>query len=328
MRSNWQRSFNDSSSFTHSLDQRQQTQFSGAVNAGILDIGLSGKGQITVVGNDGEKVSFNVSEQTAQAFAKDQARVRAESIQNTFTGSQGLDYLTDISKKIAASESYSFLDDARRVEAATQSYGANMQTAFVKDYAIKHFGDESPENIRKAMGRMAYMAQDDPEALNRMIEGFVSGNGYGWGRTNSNVSSVIDAMQNRTHDDAILKSAVDYSAGTAQQTSSGITPDILTPPDQKVLREPDETNTQDKADSLRSRNRFEESPGNGRIRTSAAGMATESVGKVFKGVVDSQGNRPTDEGFYDYVGTTRKLKDALPVGPIAKDAPSTLGGKR
>ena len=328
MRSNWQRSLNDSSSFAHSLDQRQQTQFSGAVNAGILDIGLSGKGQITVVGNDGEKVSFNVSEQTEQAFARDQARVRAESIQDTFTGSQGLDYLTDISKQIGASESYSFLDDARRVEAATQSYGANMQTAFVKDYAINHFGDESPENIRKAMGSLAYMAQDDPEALNRMMEGFISGNGYGWGQTTNNVSSAIDDMQNRTNDDAILKGAVDYTADAAHQKSSGTTPDNLTPSDQKLLREPGQTNTQDKADSLRSRNRFEESPSNGRIRTSAAGMATEGVGKVFKGVVDSQGNRPTDEGAFHYVGTTRKAKDTPPVKPIPKDAPSTLGGKR
>jgi hypothetical protein len=28
------------------------------------------------------------------------------------------------------------------------------------------------------------------------------------------------------------------------------------------------------------------------------GMATEGIGKVFKGVVDSQGNRPTSEGYF------------------------------
>jgi len=27
-------------------------------------------------------------------------------------------------------------------------------------------------------------------------------------------------------------------------------------------------------------------------------MATEGIGKVFKGVVDSQGNRPTSEGYF------------------------------
>jgi len=329
IRSNWQRSFNDSSSFVHSLDQRQQTQFSGLVNAGILDIGVSGKGQITVVGNDGEKVSFNVSEQTAQAFARDQARVRAESIQDTFTDSQGIDYLADISKQIGASESYSFLEDARRVEAATQSYGANMQTAFVKDYTTNHFGNESPENIRRAMNSLAYMAQDNPQALNKMIEGFVSGNGYGWGRTTNQVNSAIDAMQNRTHDDEILRGVVDYTTDTARQKSSGITSNNLTPPEQKGVHEPNQTSTQSKADSLRSRNRYEESSSDGRIRTSATGMASEGVGKIFKGVVDSQGDRPTDKGAFDYV---QRVENPYNVGdelkPIPKDAPSTLGGKR
>jgi hypothetical protein len=44
-------------------------------------------------------------------------------------------------------------------------------------------------------------------------------------------------------------------------------------------------------------NRHEES-GQGRIRTDMKGMASEGIGKVFKGVVDSQGNRPTTEGYF------------------------------
>ncbi|WP_319548519.1 conjugal transfer protein TraG N-terminal domain-containing protein [Desulfogranum marinum] len=326
MRSNWQRSFNDSSSFLHSMSEDTRTSFNSSIGGGFKNI-IAGEGNITVVGNDGEAVKFNVSEQTAQAFARDQARVRAESIQDTFTGTRGLDYLTDISKQIGASESYSLLEDARRVEAATQSYGANMQTAFVRDFATNHFGDESPGSIRKAIGSLAHMTQDDPKALNKMVDGFFSGNGYGWGRTCSQVSNAINAMQNKTHDDAIFKGAVDYTTGAAHRKSSGISSDNLTPQDQKVLSEPDQTSTQEKAASLKSRNRYEESSNDGRIRTSATGIATEGVGKVFKGVVDSQGNRLTDEGAFDYVGATRKVENAPPPGPIPKDAPSTLGGR-
>lgn len=332
MRSNWQRSFNDSSSFMHSMDQVSRTQLSSMLNAGGriglgLSAGVGGSAQISVIGNDGETVSFDVSEQTAQAFARDQARVRAEAIQETFSGSQGLDYLTDISKQIGASESYSFLEDARRVEAATQSYGANIQTAFVRDFAGNHFGDESPDSIRKAMGSLAYMAQDNPQALNRMVDGFVSGNGYGWGHTSNQVSSAMNSVSNRTHDDAILKGAVDHTTNAAKQKASGVTPSSLVPPDQKGLREPDSNSARDKADHLRNVARHEES-GEGRIRTTPTGMANEGVGKVFDGLVDSQGDRPTKEGYFDYTGTVQKTGDAHPVGPIPKDAPSTLGGKK
>jgi len=65
----------------------------------------------------------------------------------------------------------------------------------------------------------------------------------------------------------------------------------------KPLREPDGTRTITDADHLRGVNRHEES-GQGRIRTDAKGMATEGIGKVFKGVVDSQGMRPTSEGYF------------------------------
>jgi conjugal transfer mating pair stabilization protein TraG len=299
----------------------------GKIGLGV-SAGAGGSAQVTILGNAGETVKFDVSEQTAQAFARDQARVRAEAIQDTFTNAQGLDYLTNTSKQMGASEAYSFLNDARKVEAATESFGANMQTAFVKDFTMNHYGDESPDNIRKSINSLAYTAQQDPARLNKMVEGFVSGYGYGWGETTNTVDSTINATKNRIHEDAILKGAVDYTANTANQKSSGITPNNLTPPGQKGLGEPDQTSTQDKADSLRSRNRYEESPSNGRIRTSATGMATEGVGKIFKGVVDSQGDRPTDEGAFNYVRTTRQVENTPPAGPIPKDAPSTLEGGR
>ena len=63
------------------------------------------------------------------------------------------------------------------------------------------------------------------------------------------------------------------------------------------MQEPDGRGTITDADHLRNVNRHEES-GQGRIRTNAKGMATEGIGKVFDGVVDSQGDRPTSEGYF------------------------------
>ncbi|MBM9514074.1 conjugal transfer protein TraG N-terminal domain-containing protein [Desulfogranum marinum] len=326
IRENWNRSFNDSSSFVHSMDQSTVTKFNSAVGAGFKKIELGTNGQLSIVGNDGERVHFNVSEQTAQAFARDEAKIRSQAIQDTFTNSQGLDYLTNVSRQLGVSEAYSFLSDAKRVQAATESYGANAETALVRDYAINHYGEETPANIRKTMTYLNHLAENDPSRLNRIVEGFLSGRGYGRGSTANSVRSAIDATKSRLHDDAILKGAVDHIANAAGQKASGVRPSNLTPPDSKGIREPDKTGVAKIADSLKSRNRHEET-GEGRIRTTPTGMAKEGVGKVFQGVVDSQGMRPTDKGAFDYVNPVRGSKNVPPAGPIPKDAPSTLGGK-
>ncbi|NCC36943.1 MAG: hypothetical protein EOM24_33770 [Chloroflexia bacterium] len=98
--SNWRRAFNDQSSFMHSLDEIQRTQLQSALGAGgkIIGASLGASGQLTVIGGDGERVSFNVSEDTAKAFARDEARVRSEAVAQTFSDGRGLDYLANVAK--------------------------------------------------------------------------------------------------------------------------------------------------------------------------------------------------------------------------------------
>ena len=59
-----------------------RTQFQTAVGGGFRKI-ISGSGQITVVGQDNEKVSFNVSEETSKALTEIRHEVRSESLQQT-----------------------------------------------------------------------------------------------------------------------------------------------------------------------------------------------------------------------------------------------------
>ncbi|SHO52081.1 conjugal transfer protein TraG N-terminal domain-containing protein [Desulfopila aestuarii] len=325
MRENWQRSFKDSSSFVHAMGEAMRTQFMTSIGAGLKGIKLGGSGQITIVGNDNEEVDFSVSEATAQAFSRDQARVRAEAVQETFSDSQGLDYLTNISKQLGASEAYSLLNDAKRVQSASESYGADVETALVRDYTLNQYGDESPENIRMSMIYLNHLAVNDPSRLNKMIDGFVSGRGYGWGCTAGAVNSAINVTKNRIHDDAILKGGVGHTAHTASQKASMVTSANLFPPDPKGLQDPESSSVDRKADHLRERNRYEET-GQGNVRTSAPGMASEGIGKVVQGVVDSQGMRPTEE---DAFGHVHPVENPLRVDlgeakPIPKDASSTV----
>ena len=111
-RENWSRAISDKSSFVHSMSEDIRTQFQSSVGAGFKRIFSSG-GQLTVVGNNGESVNFNVSEETAKAFENTAAQVRSESLQQTLQDSKSLDYMTKLAKQIGATEAFSYLNDAR-----------------------------------------------------------------------------------------------------------------------------------------------------------------------------------------------------------------------
>ena len=309
--SNWKRAFNDQSSFIHSLDETQRTQLQGMMGAGGQFIGasLGANGQLTVVGADGEQVRFTVSEDTARAFARDEARVRSEALAQTFSNGQGLDYLAGIAKRIGATEAYSIIDEARSIHRSQESYGADLTTALVRQYANERYGEETPETIRKTINDFnSYVTRLGPAGVNTVqdiVSGFVSGNGYGWGSTRAEVQSAMHSARNRMHDQHLMKDYVDQTAASARTHTSAISGESMhSQGNHPPLQAPDGANILHNADTLHSVNRHEES-GQGRIRTSAQGMASEGVGKVFQGVVDSQGDRPTSEGYFQQAPENR-----------------------
>lgn len=332
LKESWTRSFNDKSSFVHTMDEGTRNQFSAKAGAGLKGIELGANGQITVVGIDNEKVSFNVDESTAKAFARDQARVRSEAFQQTFSGSSGLDYMTRMAKQIGASEAYSYLNDARSIRGATESYGADLTTALVRNYATERYGSDSPENIRRTIGDFNhFLTQQGSQGVSNMqsiISGFLSGGGYGWGPTASDVQSSIGATKAQIGGQDIMRAAVNQATSTAADRTSDIGPGgfslshsggPLQPPDAKgVSRD---------ADQLREVNRHEER-GEGRIQTTVGGMAKEAVGNALPGLVDSQGNRPTSENYFREPPTVPEGVNLPESGPIPDGSISVLGDHR
>jgi len=337
IRSNWKRSFDDKSSFVHTLDENTRTQFNAAIGAGFKNLfSLSGSGQVTVVGQDNEAVSFNVTEDTARAFSKDQAQVRSESLQQTINDTQGLDYITNMAKQVGATVAYSYLNSARAIRSSTESYGADLTTALVKNYASERYGSESPENIRHAINDFNhFLTQQGSQGVNNMhdiVNGFVSGNGYGWGNTTSEVDSTINSTRGRVLSDRSNMGAVEHASGTASAITSDINYSNFSAPNGDIpMQVPNEGAVLPDAKSLRSYNRNEESGGNtSRIRTTASGMTKEGVGNVFQGqgLVDSQTERATSEGFFNKLPRTVKGENLHAPGPIPTNAHSTLGNKK
>ncbi|MBU0944742.1 MAG: conjugal transfer protein TraG N-terminal domain-containing protein [Proteobacteria bacterium] len=334
-RSNWKRSFDDKSNFVHTMDETTRTQFLSAIGGGFRKI-ISGSGQVTVIGNDNEKMSFNVSEDTSKTFTRDQARVRSESLQQTFSDAHGLDFLTNMAKQIGATEAYSYLNDAREMRSSTESYGADLTTALVRNYALERYGSESPENIRNAINDFNhFLTQQGSQGVDNMsniVNGFVSGNGYGWGNTTNVVNNTISDTRGHVQQGKASLGAVDRAAGTASTMTSNINQNSFSVPKSDVpIHEPDGASVFQNAKTLRSYNRNEEDGiSSSRIRTTISGLTKEGIGNVFQGqgLVDSQTKRATSEGFFDKDPDLVRGNDIPDPGPIPKDAPSTLGNKK
>ena len=301
---NWKRAINDQSSFVHTMDETSQTAFQAAVNAGLSDIiGASGSGTITVVGKDGEKVNFTLSEDTARTFMRDQARVRSEAFRQTLQDSNSLDYMTQIAKRVGATEAYSYLRDAKQIESASESYGVDLTTALVRNYAKERYGDETPDNIRRTIKDFnEFLTQQGSQGIDSMqgiIRGFVSGGGYGWGRTADEVQNSIDSTRGLI-DTGMAHSAggVNQAAATASASTSGIHQGSFGEPKSEIgMDEPSGDMALRGADRVRQFNTIEES-GQGRIRTSMGGMTSEAIGHGPVGLVDSQPDKLDNEAIY------------------------------
>jgi hypothetical protein len=85
----------------------------------------------------------------------------------------------------------------------------------------------NPETIRKTISDFNnYVTQHGAAGVNNMrdiVGGFVSGHGYGWGSTQSEVQGTIHNTRNRIHDQGLMKSYVDQSAGSVRSNTAGIT---------------------------------------------------------------------------------------------------------
>jgi conjugal transfer mating pair stabilization protein TraG len=280
---NWKRAISDQSGFTSTMSEDVRNQFSLATGLGFKKI-ASANGQLVVLGNDGESVSFKIDENTSQAFSEAASQVRSESLRQTVQETSGMDYLMKMAKQSGASEAYQWLDEARSMRGATESYGADLTTAFVADYSQNRFGDTSPEHIRATIADfndlMTNSGRSGVKQMNKMIEGFVSGKGYGWGGTQADVSNTI--ANTKAHvgrgqlgfkQDVGLK-AYESGAKTLNATNKGFdAPKSVSP-----LDRPNAGDVTARAEEIRDINRREEA-GEGGIQTSGSGILKETLGQ-------------------------------------------------
>jgi conjugal transfer mating pair stabilization protein TraG len=303
MRENWQRAISDKSSFVHSMSEEARTQLSAGISSGNIPLfkRIGAQAQLAVIGKNGEQVSFNISEDVARSFENTAAQVRSESLQQNLQDSQSLDYMTKLAKQIGATEAYSYLNDARELRTSTESYGADLTTALVRNYSIERYGSESPENIRRTITDFNhYLTQQGSQGVNNMhdiVNGFVSGKGYGWGDTSSEVKDSMSMTRGRVHNQD-FKQDVGISAMDAGTKTFGVNENSFSKPTlDNPLDNPNPNAVTNPADDIHRRNRLEES-GNGGIHTTAEGIAKDMAGLNKNDPISPTNELYRNESFY------------------------------
>jgi len=165
--------------------------------------------------------------------------------------------------------------------------------------------------------------------MHDIVNGFLSGRGYGWGSTANEVHDTINGTMSRVQaGTARTGPTANTMAGTASAMTSDISRNtIFNPTNYPPLEDPDGSKTIMDSDHLRDVNRREEN-GEGRIRTTATGIAAEGIGNVFKGTIDSPGMSPTEKGYFDDPPRVTEGVTIPAPGPVPKGSPSTLGDKK
>ena len=305
MRENWARTISDKSSFVHSMSESTRNMLTASLSSGNLPFlrRVGGHAQLVATGENGEKVSFNVSEDVARKFENTASQVRSESLQQTLQDSKSLDYMTKLAKQIGATEAYSYLRDARELISSTQSYGADLTTALVNNYATERYGSATPANIRKTIADFNhYLTQQGSQGVDNMddiINGFVSGKGYGWGNTTTAVHEAMQTNRAQSQGPDGFKHDVGMSAMNAGAKTFGVNEGSFSTPTSDVpLDNPNAKAVTDSADTIRRRNRVEES-GNSGIKTTAGGMAKEMVGMDNHQPISPTSNLYRNDAFYN-----------------------------
>ena len=251
--SGWTNTIKHGSGFMHSLDDETRKNLQGALSGGKalskMTAGMvGGSASITAIYKDGSKRSFNISEDAAKKFSADQKRIRTEAISDTFGSASGLDYLSNLSKQIGASDAYSYLQDARDIQGSSETFGINAMTGFVRDYAVNRYGSDSPENIQAAISSLNDMAVHQgvqgKRNLRDLQADYIRRQGTGGIGIAADVQGSIQAGQSAAYGGGVRSTAGSAASRSAGETA-GINQDsIHKMPDHSPLK--DGTTTDDK----------------------------------------------------------------------------------
>ena len=176
---NFERNLGEGSDFAKSTswdEQKVLKNFIGA-HGGISAEGVGGgigmDGTLLLTGADGHRFSMKVSESNVNALRSARESAWNETVSQTASTQEGINWLRSFAEKSGDSEAYSLLNEARDISRAQQSTGENLTAPFLQDFARNHFdGSTTPEALRRSADYLSSMITNNGATGARQVDSF------------------------------------------------------------------------------------------------------------------------------------------------------------
>jgi hypothetical protein len=231
--SSFDRQLQDGSDFSKHARNEEISKVGAMVRVGgsFMGFRFGANGEVAVQGADGHQVSEKFSESTVKALKTAQDRAWNESISNVASSTQGMNWLRGVAQRVGNTEAFSMLDEARNINRSQQSFGENLTTAMVRDYAINRYHEETSETIRKSMDNISHFLTHGGAAgvatVNDISQSFL--NRMGHQGNSAAVQSTIDNYSSHVAGGGGLKSEAHQAVARAEFNTKGVISDNFDP---------------------------------------------------------------------------------------------------
>ncbi len=302
--------FSDSSRFSETLSNKDMSTL--RFGLGISNKKDDDKGLLAYVGKllgargdidfqlqkeDGKQVSIDMDQKTAADLSKVVSEVSSEAMAKTITETQSLDYAAGLAKNVGLSDAYQSLTNAQNFDVASSSYGADLETALVKNYAMEQYGDISPYSIRRTINDLNSLTTQGSQGIDKLhgiVDNFMKGGGYNLGATGGAVDSTISDYSQHIKEQSGLADRGNAAAAQAAGTTGGISEAMEEQKD--LLNQPIQTNPDGGKDitdtvSQRKAEHQKMKDGEGELATDIAGLAINKFNKEQKNSILYKANK-------------------------------------
>lgn len=268
----------------------------------IVKADAGGEAQIQWAGREGERQTWNVSEEQARAFEENRQAARTEAVSETLQDSQQLSYAQGLAERAGATEASSYMSEAQSIQAIRAAGGVNAETAFIRDWADHNLAEQggaaNDKNMQIAMERFNSMATN-PNEHDRLQAEMQSwyrgewGNAAGLAGGDQATHDRIDQTQaNVAREHSGMAAEVSPAMSSAMKTTDNISSDSLNAPQgMGTLNRPTSSTVHDTRDRIRDHNE-REMVGDGNIQTTIPGMLSE-IGSHRQSVPGLPGTPPS-----------------------------------
>ena len=232
--SSFDRQLQDGSDLSKYARNDEMSRLGAMARAGgsFMGFGFGANGEVSTTGTDGHQVTEKFSESTVKALKTAQDRAWNESVSNVASSTQGMNWLRGVAQRVGNTEAYSMLDEARNINRSQQSFGENLTTAMVRDYAINRYHEETPETIRKSMDNISHFLTHGGAAgvatVNDISQSFLRRMGH-QGDNSSAMQSSINNYSTHVTGEGGLKSEAHQATARVEFNTKSVNSENYTP---------------------------------------------------------------------------------------------------